>query len=98
MQHKPKFLPHANEFLHKHAAKELVVIVWQGTYLKCIFNTHTVVQTDNDTRIMVKSRYFPNNGTAKEVGGIISANNKKNTVKDTRIEIHNVTCQRYVYM
>lgn len=61
-----------------------------------MFNTHTVVQTDNDTNIIVNSRYFPSNGTANDVGGIISANSRKNTVKDTRMEIHNVTCQRYV--
>lgn len=56
-----------------------------------MFNTHTVDHTDKDTNIIVNSRYFPSNGTAKDVGGIISANNKKNTVNDTRIEIHNVT-------
>lgn len=56
-----------------------------------MFNTQTVVQTDNDTNIIVNRRYFPNSGTAKDVGGIISASNKKNTVNETRIEIHNVT-------
>lgn len=64
------------------------------TYLKCIFNTHTVVHTDNETSIIVNSRYLPSSGTANDVGGIISANSKKNTVNETRIEIHNVTCQR----
>lgn len=56
-----------------------------------MFSTHTVVHTDNDTNIIVKRRYLPSNGTASDVGGIISANNKKNTVNDTKIEIHNVT-------
>lgn len=36
---------------------------------------------------MVKSKYFPNNGIASDVGGIISANSRKNTVRDTRIEM-----------
>lgn len=40
---------------------------------------------------MVKSKYFPRRGTASDVGGIISANSKKNTVNETRIEMDNVT-------
>lgn len=36
---------------------------------------------------MVKIKYFPNNGIASDVGGIISANSRKNTVSDTRIEM-----------
>lgn len=46
---------------------------------------------DDVTNIMVNSRYFPSNGTANEVGGIISASRRKNTVRDKRIETHNVT-------
>ena len=46
---------------------------------------------DKETSIMVKSRYFPSKGTAKEVGGIISASSKKNTVNDSKMEIHKVT-------
>lgn len=46
---------------------------------------------DTVTRIMVNRRYLPSNGTAKEVGGMISANRRKNTVSDTRIEMHSVT-------
>lgn len=60
-------------------------------YLKWTFNTQTVVQTDSDTKIIVKRRYFPSRGTARDVGGMISASNKKNTVNDTRIEMHSVT-------
>lgn len=56
--------------------------------------THTVIKMDNVTRIMVNSKYFPNNGIAKEVGGIISASNKKNTVSDKRIEEHSDTCKQ----
>ena len=43
------------------------------------------------TRIMVKSRYFPMRGTTMLVGGIISASSRKNTVSDSRMEIHSVT-------
>jgi hypothetical protein len=43
------------------------------------------------TKIIVNRRYFPNNGTAKEVGGIISASSKKNTVSDRRIDMQSVT-------
>ena len=40
---------------------------------------------------MVKSKYLLIKGTAREVGGIISASSKKNTVSESRIEIHRVT-------
>lgn len=40
---------------------------------------------------MVNKRYFPNKGTASDVGGIISANRRKNTVRDSNIDTHNVT-------
>lgn len=56
-----------------------------------MFSTQTVVHTDNETNIMVNSKYLPSNGTANDVGGIISANSKKNTVSDTRIEMQSVT-------
>ena len=46
---------------------------------------------DSVTRIMVNKRYFPNRGTARDVGGMISANSRKKTVSDSRIEIHKVT-------
>lgn len=58
---------------------------------KWTFNTQTVVQTDNDTSIIVNSRYFPSNGIANDVGGIISASSKKNTVNDTRMLMQSVT-------
>lgn len=59
---------------------------------KCMLSTQTVVHTDSDTSIIVNSKYLPSNGMANDVGGIISASSKKNTVNDTRIEMHNVTC------
>lgn len=59
------------------------------THLKCTLSTQTVIQTLRDTRIMVNSKYFPNKGIASDVGGIISASNRKNTVSDTKIEMLN---------
>lgn len=47
-----------------------------------------VITTDRPTRIMVKRRYFPNRGKAKDVEGMISEMSKKNIVCDKRIEIH----------
>lgn len=45
------------------------------------------------TKIIVNSKYFPKSGMARDVGGIISANNKKNTVNERRMEEHNDTCR-----
>lgn len=44
-----------------------------------------------DTRIMANIKYFPNNGTTNDVGGIISTTSRKNTCKLIRMEIDNVT-------
>lgn len=66
------------------------------SYLKCTFKTQTVVQTDSDTKIIVKRRYFPSSGTANDVGGMISASSRKNTVNDTRIEMQSVTWKKIV--
>lgn len=66
-------------------------ILWVAGDLKCTFKTHTVTQIDNVTSVIVNKRYFPSKGTASDVGGMISANNKKNTVNDTRMELHKVT-------
>lgn len=60
------------------------------TYLKCTFNTQTVTHMEDVTNIIVNNKYLPSNGTANDVGGIISANNKKNTVSDNNIDTHRV--------
>ena len=57
-----------------------------------MFSTPTVTHIDSVTRIMVKRRYFPNKGMAKEVGGIISARSRKKTVSERRMETQSVTC------
>jgi hypothetical protein len=41
----------------------------------------------NVSRIMVKRTNLPRSGTTREVGGMISASSRKNTVRDNRIEI-----------
>jgi hypothetical protein len=46
---------------------------------------------DSVTRIIVKTRYLPSKGTASEVGGMISASSKKNTVNDSRMEMERDT-------
>lgn len=61
---------------------------------KWTLRTPTVTQMEKVTRIIVKSRYLPRRGTAREVGGMISASSKKNTVSATRIEIERVTCRK----
>ena len=44
-----------------------------------------------DTNIMANIKYFPNNGTTNDVGGMISTTSRKNTYKLVRIEIDSVT-------
>ena len=56
-----------------------------------MLRTPTVLKIENVTSNMVKRRYLPNRGTARDVGGIISASSKKNTVRDSKIEIQRVT-------
>ena len=46
------------------------------------------------TNIIVNNKYFPNKGTDMEVGGIISAKSKKNTVNERRIEMDKDTCKK----
>lgn len=41
----------------------------------------------NVSSIMVKRTNLPSRGTTRDVGGIISAKSKKNTVRDNRMEI-----------
>lgn len=55
-----------------------------------------VTQTENVTRIIVNNRYFPRRGTAKDVGGMISANKRKNTPNESMIEMLNDTCYTYI--
>ena len=55
-----------------------------------------VTTTDSVTSIMVKRRYLPRSGTARDVGGMISASSKKNTVSDSRMLMDKLTyCKIY---
>ena len=51
----------------------------------------TVQQMLRVINSMAKRRYLPNSGTASEVGGMISARSKKNTVRLTSDEMLRVT-------
>lgn len=42
--------------------------------------------------IIVNNTNFPSNGTTNDVGGIISASSKKNTVNESRMDMLNDTC------
>ena len=64
------------------------------THRKCTLRTHTVIHIDRVTRIIVNNKYFPSKGIAREVGGMISAKSKKNTVSDKRIEEQSDTCKK----
>ena len=55
---------------------------------KLTLSTIMVTRTDSVTRIMVNRRYLPNKGTVNDVGGIISASNRKNTVRESRMDTH----------
>lgn len=51
---------------------------------------------DRVTRIIVNNKYFPSKGMASDVGGIISAKSKKNTVNERRMEEQSDTCAKSV--
>lgn len=50
-----------------------------------MFSIMMVTRTLSPTNIIVKSRYFPSNGNANDVLGIISDISKKNIVCDNKI-------------
>ena len=56
-----------------------------------MLRTPTVMKIENVTSSIVKRRYFPSRGTAREVGGMISANRRKNTVRESRMEMDKLT-------
>lgn len=69
-------------------------IEWVDGVLKCILRTHTVAHTETVISIMVKTRYLPNRGIAKEVEGIVSIRTDRKKMSDTRIDIVSVTCNQ----
>lgn len=48
----------------------------------------------NVSRIIVKSTNFPSSGTTSDVGGMISASSKKNTVNESRMDMLNDTFKK----
>ena len=56
-----------------------------------MLRTPTVMTIERVMRSMLKRRYLLSNGTARDVGGMISARSKKKTVRERRIEIQRVT-------
>ena len=51
----------------------------------------------NVSNIIVKSTNFPNKGTTREVGGMISASSRKNTVRERRILIDKLTWRNKMF-
>ena len=49
------------------------------------------------SRIIVKRTNLPRSGTTSEVGGIISASSRKNTVRESRMEMERLTWGREWY-
>ena len=61
-------------------------IRWVDGERKLTLSTMIVTRTDSVTSIIVNRRYLPRRGTVSDVGGIISARSKKNTVRERRME------------
>ena len=49
------------------------------------------------SRIMVKRTNLPRRGTTREVGGMISASRRKNTVRESRMEMDRDTWSNQFY-
>ena len=47
----------------------------------------------NVSKIIVKRTNFPKSGTTSEVGGMISASSRKNTVRDSKMLMDRLTYQ-----
>ena len=47
---------------------------------------------------MVKRTNLPRRGTTREVGGMISAKRRKNTVSESRMEMERLTLREKMYM
>lgn len=48
-----------------------------------------VITTDNPTNNIVNKRYFPSNGSASDVDGIISEIRRKNMVWESKMDMLN---------
>ena len=63
---------------------------------KWMFSTRTVTQMLKVSRIMVKRTNLPRRGTTREVGGMISASRRKNTVRERRMLMERLTLTKTV--
>ena len=61
-----------------------------------MFSTRTVTQMLKVSRIMVKRTNLPRRGTTREVGGMISASRRKNTVRERRMLMERLTLTKTV--
>ena len=68
-------------------------MVWVCGDLKWMLRTTTVTQILKVSRIMVNKTNLPRRGTTRDVGGMISARSRKNTVRERRMEIERLTWQ-----
>lgn len=77
-------------------------VLYKTNFLLKLFVFFTAIVNSStyliETSIMANIRYFPSNGTTKDVGGMISTTNRKNTWRLMRIEIESVTwnCEMFV--
>ena len=67
------------------------VMMWVSGLRKWMLSTTTVTQMLKVSRIMVKRTNFPRRGTTREVGGMISARRRKNTVRESKMLIERLT-------
>jgi len=52
-----------------------------------MLSTNTVTIIEHVTRTIVKRRYLPMRGVAREVGGLISATNRRKMLRELRMVI-----------
>ena len=71
-------------------------MVWVCGDLKWMLRTTTVTQILKVSRIMVNRTNLPRRGTTREVGGMISASRRKNTVRERRMLMERLTLTKTV--
>ena len=59
---------------------------------KMVISLKDICKYLNVSRIMVKRTNFPSKGTTSDVGGMISASKRKNTVNDSNMLMERETC------
>lgn len=69
----------------------LIKIVFHRVMMTTVYLSITYLKV---SRIIVKRTNLPRSGTTSDVGGMISASKRKNTVSDNRIEMDRLTYER----